>query len=151
VNADLPTHPGMKIGDVLSFAPFLAASVAIPGIVVYRQLLGHSGVAPSNINWIMGLVPLCFAVFVTLANAHLSFSRPWLHSLKNKSMDSYRFVSGIPVMGSIAILVSSLWSPPSFWIGVAMLVTYILDTGGLFVFAITVVVEQFIRGERDTG
>lgn len=137
----------MKIGDALSFAPILAASIAIPGIVIYRQLLGHSDVEPSNMNWIVCFVPLYFAVFVTLFNAHLNFSRPWLHYIKHKNMENYRFVSGIPAVGSIAILVSSLWSPPSLWIGILMLVTYILDTGGLLLFAVTVVVEKFIRGE----
>lgn len=140
----------MKFVDFLWFMLLLAVAVAIPGIVVYRQLLGYSGVAPSTVNWVFGLVPLGFAVFVTLLNAHLVFLRPWLHYFKDKTMENYRFISVVSLIGSIAILVSSLWSPPSFWLGILMLVTYTLDTGGLLMVAITFVVEEFIRGESQS-
>jgi hypothetical protein len=64
-------------------------------------------------------------------NLYLSFIRPWLYRWKHQSMEGYRFISGIPGIGTILVILGLLacfQDLPSAIIGV---VITIFDCGGL--------------------
>jgi hypothetical protein len=70
------------------------------------------------------------AAFFAVFNFHLSFIRPHLFRFRHGSMDGYRFVSGIPVVGSILIALGSLFSFGAIGSALIGCASFCLDTGG---------------------
>lgn len=86
----------------------------------------HSKLPVSGWNYFFILAGL-----IAPFNLYLSFVRPWLYRWKHKSMEGYRFISGIPGVGTILVVVGILAEfqyMPSAIIG---LVITIFDCGGL--------------------
>lgn len=66
-----------------------------------------------------------------ILNSYLSFVRPWLYHWRRGSMDGHRFVSGLPLFGTLFVVfggVVGFGELPTALIGLA---TLVLDTGGL--------------------
>jgi hypothetical protein len=80
---------------------------------------------------IMGIVFFILAGLITIANIHFSFLRPWLYYRKRKSMEKYQYESGIPMIGSILIILGIIVSFQNLLFAIIGLVTSVLDTGGL--------------------
>ena len=76
-----------------------------------------------------GLAFVLFAMALAILNFHLSFTRPILYRWTHGSMAGYRFVSGIPLVGTFFVLVGVL-----VWFGDVLtsstgLAALLVDTG----------------------
>ena len=80
--------------------------------------------------------------FFCLLNFYLSFLRYPLHKLKGGSGDSYRWVSGIPLIGSLLVAASLLVLNETKWVLVSGLVLIAMDTGGIHWFAGTILARS---------
>lgn len=78
-----------------------------------------------------GLVLLGGAGAIALLNLHLSYLRPWLYYRKQKSMDGYSYVSGIPGLGTVAVIAAVLFNFQHLLTGILAICILIADTGGL--------------------
>jgi len=70
---------------------------------------------------------LVFAV----VNFYLAIVRPWMYYLKNKTEDGYRFVSGLPIIGSFLSIAAILLAFGSTPITVVCAACFVLDTSGI--------------------
>lgn len=77
--------------------------------------------------WIIGLLLLAFASFLVCSNLYAGFFAPRNHRRKNGSMDDFKFVSGIPIVGSVLVLLSALLFPANRFLGVLFLILIVLD------------------------
>jgi hypothetical protein len=70
------------------------------------------------------------AAAVAVLNFHLSFIRPRLFFVRRGSMDGYRFISGLPMVGTVLVVLGTFvgfGAVDSALIGIA---AFALDTGG---------------------
>jgi hypothetical protein len=67
---------------------------------------------------------------VGLVNLYLSFVRPVLFCWRHGSLEQYRFVSGIPGVGTILVVVGGLLGFGSVATASVGLAAILLDTGG---------------------
>jgi len=78
---------------------------------------------------------LFFYVFIlgaagVLLNFHLSWIRPLLYKFWHGSMDSYHFVSGIPLIPTIMVVFTAIHLTPLLWPCFVATILLFLDTGG---------------------
>ncbi len=70
-------------------------------------------------------------LLVGLCNVYLSIGRPWLYRRRRGSMEGYRHVSGIPLVGSLLVVAAGV---VGFGLGVTAVIGLLalaLDPGGL--------------------
>ncbi|OQX14045.1 MAG: hypothetical protein BWK76_15305 [Desulfobulbaceae bacterium A2] len=79
----------------------------------------------------MGLVLVLMAFAIGLANIFWTFVRPWLHQRKHGSMESYRFVSGLPLVGTLLQIAGCVTAFGDTAVGLCAVLATLLDTGGL--------------------
>jgi hypothetical protein len=99
---------------------------------------------------IIGLTLCAFGTLIACLNFYISFLRYPLHRWRGGTRDDYRWVSGVPMVGSI-----SLWTgaqllavrPALAW---TALVISFFDTGGIPAFCVTMIYMQIFRPSRDT-
>lgn len=77
-----------------------------------------------------GVVPVGIAVAIGLYNLWLSYGRPWMHRRRGGDGQSYRHVSGLPVIGTLLVVLAALAGFGA--VGTAALGLFVLaiDTGG---------------------
>jgi hypothetical protein len=82
---------------------------------------------------------------VSALNFYLSFCRYRVHRFRGGSRDSYRSVSGFPIVGSLLVALSivRLYDVP--WILVFALVLIGIDTGGIHWLAGVLIYQTFSR------
>lgn len=68
---------------------------------------------------------------ISAINFYLSFCRYALHRIRGGSRESYQWVSGIPVVGSLLVALALIAFHESPWILSAALVLITIDTGGI--------------------
>ncbi len=93
-------------------------------------------------NWTM-LAVLGLGGILCCVNFYHSVLRYPIHRIRGGARDDYRWVSGIPLFGSLLVAVSlvEFWREPwLLWVAVALIV---IDTGGLHWFAGTMVYQYF--------
>lgn len=73
---------------------------------------------------------LVIALVVACVNFYLSFIRGWFHRRRTGSLDGYRFVSGIPMIGTLLVLIGSVLGFGSVACAALGLLATALDTGG---------------------
>ena len=110
------------IGLVVCLAPvlLLVASLAF-GLSWQRSLT-------SGLGWTFA------AAVLGLFNFHLSFVRPLLFRWRYGSLEQYRHVSGVPVFGTLLVLVGGLLGFGAVITASVGLVAILLDTGSPFWF-----------------
>jgi hypothetical protein len=81
--------------------------------------------------------PLAFAAWVGLLNFHLSFVRPWLFKRRHESLEDCRFISGLPMIATLVVVLTVLADFGVRAVAVAALAILAVDTGGLPWFLIT--------------
>ena len=91
-------------------------------------------------KWLMATLLALGGVLCCL-NFYLSFLRCLVHRMSGKSSESYRHVSGIPLLGSLLVAVSlfKFWQPS--WLLAAAIGLILVDTGGLHWFLGTIVYD----------
>ena len=89
-------------------------------------------VAASRLNREFAGLGLAVGGFlIGLLNAYLSFARPQLYFWRHRSMDGYRFVSGVPAIGTLFVTMSGVWGFGELPTAAIGLIALALDTGGL--------------------
>jgi hypothetical protein len=83
------------------------------------------------------LLPLAFAAWVGLLNFHLAFVRPWLFKRRHGSLEDCRFISGLPMIATLVVVLTVLADFGVRAVAVAALAILAVDTGGLPWFLIT--------------
>jgi hypothetical protein len=84
-------------------------------------------------------------------NFYLSFLRYPVHRIMGKTKEDYRWISGIPLFGSLFVAVSlfQFWRSP--WLLALAVVLIVIDTGGLHWFLGTVFYYEVLKkGNRPT-
>ena len=92
---------------------------------------------------ILGYIFLGLGSFISILNFYLSFIRSWLYKKRNGNMDSFRFVSGFPLLGSILLFLASIWLSHSFVINSSIFFFYIIDTGGVLMASLMILNEIY--------
>ena len=86
---------------------------------------------PSQSGGARGLSFAVLGLLLGILNAYLSMIRPCLYRLRHGSMEGYRFVSGLPLVGSVLVIAAGVFGFGALPTAVVGLVTLALDTGGL--------------------
>jgi hypothetical protein len=71
-----------------------------------------------------------FGLAIGILNTYLSFIRPGLYRQRHGSFEGYRFISGVPGLGTVFIIVAGAWGFGELLTTVIGLVALALDTGG---------------------
>jgi hypothetical protein len=82
---------------------------------------------------------------VCALNFYLSFCRYALHRLRGGSRGSYRWRSGLPVVGSLLVALSIVRFYDAPWILTVALVLIAIDTGGIHWFAGLLIYHTYLR------
>lgn len=77
-----------------------------------------------------GIILFAVGALLTLANAYLSFGRYPLHVARGGTRETYRWVSGIPLFGSLFLWISIGMLPSTGLKWLAGILS-IFDTGGI--------------------
>ena len=96
-------------------------------------LLGASllfSVASGNRQSTPALVVMIVAMFIAVRNFYLSFIRPFVFHKRGGAFDAYKHVSGIPIIGTLVIVVGAVLGFGSALCSALGLVAMALDTGG---------------------
>lgn len=107
------------VGIALGFGP-VALLLTSCAFAVVERTGGVAGLGFALVGFLFGLL-----------NAYLAFVRPRLYRRRRGSMEGYRFVSGLPLFGTLFVVlagVSGFGEVPTAVVG---LVALALDTGGL--------------------
>lgn len=88
--------------------------------------------------------------FICCLNFYLSFLRYPLHRWAGKKKDEYRWSSGVPLLGSLFVLLSLLarWQTP--WISIVSILLILIDTGGIHWFAATMIYQTFFKKNKSS-
>lgn len=107
------------VGIVICFAP----------IILLIGSLAHSEAGEST--EFLGLCLAVAALALGSLNAYLSFVRPFLYSRRQGSMEAYRHVSGLPVIGTVFVVVAGVAGFGQLPTTIVGLAAVIIDPGGL--------------------
>jgi hypothetical protein len=77
-----------------------------------------------------GVILFALGAFVTLANVYFSFLRYPIHRARGGTPETYRWVSGIPLFGSLFLWISIFLLPSASLLWIAGILS-IFDTGGI--------------------
>jgi hypothetical protein len=102
--------------------------LAIPALFVVSLAIGLGG--PRS-GWFEGRWPLVWSGFFGVLNFYLSFVRGWVHRRRHGSMEGYRYVSGIPLLGNLGLLAALMLGMGAAGTATVGLALCALDTGGL--------------------
>ena len=126
------------IGIVLCTAPIsLAAASLISGLGAASP--GDTG----GIGWII------LAAAIASFNGYLSFLRPWLYRQRHEgSMEGFRFISGFPLIGSLAVMIGVIFSWGHLYSAILGALVSVVDTGGTPAFLIVTWRDRSFWGDR---
>ena len=79
----------------------------------------------------MGGVLVTIAILIGCLNLYLAYLRPWRHQRQQGSLDGYRFVSGLPLVGTLFQVVGCLIAFGSPTVGFIGSLAALLDVGGV--------------------
>jgi hypothetical protein len=108
-------------GLLLALAPMVALLVSI-----------RAGLSESVENGARsGVVFMLLAAAVAVFNFWLSFVRPIVYRWRHGGMTGFKFVSGVPGIGTVLVAIAIPLSFGFVWIGILGLAVLLVDTGGL--------------------
>ena len=82
---------------------------------------------------------------ISALNFYLSFCRYLLHRVRGGSRESYRAVSGVPLFGSLLVVLSIIWLHEVPWVLAVASIVIAIDTGGIHWLA-GALIYQRLRG-----
>lgn len=95
-------------------------------------------------KWIL-LVLFVVGGYVCCWNFYLSFLRYLAHRLRGGKRGDYQFVSGVPVVGSLLVVLPVRWLWQPAWLLPLAMILVVIDTGGLHWFAGSMFYHGIIR------
>lgn len=84
-----------------------------------------------------GLGVMVGAALLGAVNFHLSFVRPFLFRRRRGSVEQYRHVSGLPLIGTLAVLAGGLLGFGAVVTALLGVAVMLVDTGGSFWFLLS--------------
>lgn len=112
-------YPRRAIGLVLCFSPLILLFCSI-----FVALAGSDRRPFGAIGFVVA------ALFFAVLNFHLSFVRPWWLRRSHGSLEAVRHVSGLPMVGTILVLLGGAFGFGAIGTALIGLVAVALDTGG---------------------
>jgi len=104
-----------------------------------RATTGPSIIEPSVASWSF----IALATIVALVNFHLSWVRPVLYSRRHHgSPEGYKFISGIPLVGTVLSTIGVLTSWGAWPVAAASLALLLIDTGGALYLQVVLVKDR---------
>ncbi len=127
-----PNHPQKRtnygrrtVGIVFCLSPVV--------LLLGSGLRGFLG--PSREVWgisaVFGFALALIGLWFGMLNAYLSWVRPTLHVWRQSSMDGFRNISGLPLVGTLFAVVAAIIDFGGLSSTLTGLATLVLDTGGL--------------------
>ena len=98
-----------------------------------------AALSPAKVGTARFTTGVCLIVVSCLIaglNAYLSFVRPWLWKRRHGTQDGYRFVSGLPMLGTVLQVAGCSVAFGSLTAGLLGLASAMLDMGGLSWFVV---------------
>ena len=105
----------------LALVALLLSPIALAGMSLLLPWRSASSIA---------IGALAVAALLAIVNAYLSWIRPLIFRLRTGSCEGLRFVSGIPMVGSVLVTLGVASAPGSRLVAVSTLLLLALDTGG---------------------
>lgn len=120
----------MQAKDLIGKAAFLAF-MALPMLLVvmsgYAAISGAEGGKTGFMCWVL----LALAAAVAFSNLYLAFLRPMLYARRHGgSLEGYKFVSGIPAVGTVMVAAAVVAGWGQMPVAVAGFVLLLGDVGG---------------------
>jgi hypothetical protein len=112
------------------FGIFLATAPI--GVLLWSMIVGFSS-GETRLLAALGMLPALACAFL---NFWLSFIRPNLYRKRHGGMEGFKNVSGIPIVGTIFLLVAVYFSFGSVAAAIVGLIACMCDTGGITWFVI---------------
>lgn len=107
-----------------------------------------SGVRTTSPSDASGIAWLFFGAVIAALNAYFSFLRPWLYAQRhNGSMKGFRSVSGIPLIGTIAVMLGIIFSWGHIYSAIVGAVISVIDSGGGPIFLVVTWHDRSFWGE----
>jgi uncharacterized membrane protein YdcZ (DUF606 family) len=94
-------------------------------------------------------IAFTFGALVCLVNFYLSFLRYPLHRLRGNSKDSFHWVSGFPLVGSLFVALSLLGLHNISGITLMAVILIVIDTGGIHWFIGSMIYQSIQARKRD--
>lgn len=105
------------------------AICSIPIILAILCIIWKKEVYDVRVSAALIIVGLSF--LIGCLNLYLTFLRPFLYKQKHKSMDGYRFISGIPLVGNLLLIGGCVIAFGNNLVGFAGVLSALIDSGGL--------------------
>ena len=115
-----PTNYARRaFGASLAFSPLLLLLASLVVGIIRSQQPSFAAV-----GFMIG------AAAFAILNFHLSFIRPRLYLFRHGSMDGYRFVSGLPIVGTVLAILGAFFGFGAIGSAIIGIAAFALDTGG---------------------
>ena len=85
---------------------------------------------------------------VSIVNMYTSLLRYPVHRVLGGSRDSYKHVSGVPIVGGL-VLIGAWLLPQSLWLSLATVLLMLLDTGSVSWFVVMIWSDPSFWGKED--
>ncbi len=102
------------------------AFAALPALPLLSALMQPQQIDVRDTAFVVA--PLVLAAAFAFPNFHLSFVRPWLYRRRHGSFVDYKFVSGIPMLGTLCASVAAYFGWGSILCGALILIITLIDT-----------------------
>ncbi len=130
--------------DIIVLILFAVVGIIIAAAIAANHFYMIDPIAWLHFEWgrtFLGYIALILATLVCLFNFYVSIFVPWQYERQHGSMKDFAHMSGLPMLGSIFVFCAGILLPPSFYLGVFLLVIYVLDGNGLPNFFVSVLRE----------
>jgi hypothetical protein len=120
---------GRIIGILIALLPF-ALAWAGPILSTFGNSSIPQSIAEVSLLQKLSWTALLLGAFIALLNAFLSFIRPLFLNLRGIPPEEQHYVSGIPILASFLLMLSTIALHPELWPCFAVSAFLLLDTGG---------------------
>ena len=119
--------------DLIVLIIFAICGLIPPVTIIARHFYEIDPLSWLNIMWgrtVLGYISLSLATLVCLFNFYVSIYVPWEYERKQGSMKDFAYVSGLPVLGSLFVFCAGALLPSSIYMGIFLLLIYVVDGNG---------------------
>jgi hypothetical protein len=138
----------IKVKEILANLLFFAIVALLVLLVPYATIRSHIIGGPvenySDVANTIGIIAVSLAALVVFLNIYLSFIRPSIYRFRHGTLDGFGNISGLPVVGTILVLLAAFFLAPNKALGILLLILFVVDTGGLPCF-LFVMAREFMR------
>ena len=120
-------NPEYSRNDLITLGLVLLFAIATPVVIPIRHFIfSTSAVEPSGVPAISFMA----AVFFAGLNFYTACARGPLHWLRHRNLENFKHVSPLPLIGSVCAMYAALTMQNSFQLGMILLISIFLDSGG---------------------